>query len=70
MSALKVFNIITKETAAMMHPNERHLADKLVETLRRNGKATGEHGAFGWTVVEVSNDNMRAAAPDNDNKET
>ncbi|MEY9428175.1 hypothetical protein ABH975_003490 [Bradyrhizobium ottawaense] len=70
MSALKVFNVVTKETAAIMHPNEWHLADKLVETLRRNGKQAGEHGAFGWTVVEVSNDNMQADVPDNDNKET
>ncbi|MEY9184744.1 hypothetical protein ABIG06_006292 [Bradyrhizobium sp. USDA 326] len=69
MSALKVYNVVTRETAAIMHSNERHLADKLVETLRRNGKQAGEHGAFGWTVVEVSNDNMKAEAPDNDNEE-
>lgn len=67
MTALKVFNVVTKETAAMFNPTERHLADKLVETLRRNGKQAGEHGAFGWTVVEVSNDNMKAGEADNDN---
>lgn len=69
MSALKVFNVVTKETAAIMHSNERHLADRLVATLRRNGRKAGERGAFGWTVIEVSNDNMQAEAPDNDNEE-
>jgi hypothetical protein len=56
-SALQVYNVITKEIAAIFAPADRQLADKLVETLRRNCKARGEHGASGWTLVELSNDN-------------
>jgi hypothetical protein len=56
MSVLKVFNVVTKETAAMFPIADRQLADKLVDTLRRNAKQAGEHGAFGWTVVELGGD--------------
>jgi hypothetical protein len=67
MIALKVYNVITKETAAMFGPADRPIANKLVETLRRNGKRAGEHGAYGWTVVEISN--VEPDEPGNDNED-
>jgi hypothetical protein len=53
----------------MFGPADRPIANKLVETLRRNGKRAGEHGASGWTVVEISNGNVEPDEPGNDNED-